>query len=168
MAYQRSKTWITPTTTSFVFLLSLFPVAIAFPSPQGRHERHMKQVEESAKPTGVNPMVSFQDNASYDKTFDDVVTFLKKQGYTIDSASKDAGTIFTTMSIKGHWRQTGTRINVSLIRDSKTVTEVKVAVTEQKRYKALQTEPWGSPKVDKKQSSAVAAKMKAALLQSRS
>jgi len=141
------------------------PMATAFAPPQGRHERHMAQVEESAKPTGIAGGVSFQDAASYDKTFDDIVTFLKKQGYSIDSASKDAGTIFTSMSIEGHWRQTGTRVSVSLIRDSDTVTSVKVAVTEQKRYKAVQTEPWGSPKVNKAKSSALAEKMKAALTQ---
>ena len=142
------------------------PMTTAFASPQGRHERHMAQVEESAKPTSVAGGVSFQDAASYNKTFDDVVTFLKKQGYTIDSASKDAGTIFTSISIKGHWRQTGTRVNVSLIRESENVTSVRVAVTEQKRYKALQTEPWGSPKVNKTKSSALSDKMKSALTQS--
>lgn len=147
----------------FVFLLTVLPVGRTLASPQGLHERHMKQVEESARPTAVADGMSFQDSTSYDKTFDDVVTFLKKQDYAIDSASKDAGTIFNSMSVKGHRHQTGTRVSVSLIRDSKNVTEVQVAVTQQKRFKALQTEPWGTPKVDKAKTSALAGKMKAVL-----
>lgn len=150
--------------------LELLPGGVAgyeaFASPQYLHERRMARVEKSAKPRSVASGTSFKDPASYNTTFDDVVTFLKKQGYAIDSASKEAGTIFTTMSIKGHWRQTGTRVSISLIRDSKTVTEVQVAVTQQKRFKALQTEPWGRPKVNKAKSSALAAKMKAALVHS--
>jgi len=166
MTHQRTYPWNVYRMTVFGLLLAALPMATTFASPQGLHERHMAQVEESAKPTGVAGGASFQDHASYNTTFDGVVTLLKKQGYAIDSASKDAGTVFTSMSIKGHWRQTGTRVNVSLIRDSKTVTEVQVAVTQQKRFKALQTEPWGSPKVNKAKSSALAAKMKAALTHS--
>ncbi len=166
MTQQRTYPWNVYRVTVFGLLLAALPMTTALASPQGLHERHMRQVEESAKPTAVAGGVSFQDPASYNTAFDDVVTFLKKEGYTIDSASKDAGTILTSMSIKGHWRQTGTRVSVSLIRDSKTATEVQVAVTQQKRFKALQTEPWGSPKVNKAKSSALAEKMKAALAQS--
>lgn len=123
---------------------------------QGRAERKQAQAEESAKPKAVSGGVTFQRNAPYDKTFEDVLNFLKKQGYGIDSASKDAGTIFTEISIKGGWKQTGTRVNVTLIKDSDTATSVRVAVTEQKRYKAAQTEPWGDPKVNDEKSSQIA------------
>ena len=166
MAQKRTYSWIICAGTVLSFFLVALPVVTAFASPQGLHERRIARVEESAKPGSVAGGASFEDPASYNTTFDDVVTFLKKQGYAIDSASKDAGTIFTSMSIKGHWRQTGTRVSISLIRDGKTVTEVQVAVTQQKRFKALQTEPWGSPKVNKAKSSALAAKMKAALTHS--
>src|ERR1035441_2217433 len=106
-----------------------------------RHERKAAQAEESGKPKAVSGGVTFQRNAPYEKTFDDVLNFLKKQGYGIDSADKDAGTIYTELSIKGGWKQTGTRVNVTLIKDSETAASVRVALTEQKRYKAAQTEP---------------------------
>lgn len=165
MTGQSACSRTTYTMAVFMFLLTALPLEMASAAPQGLHERHMKQVDESAKPTAATSSVSFRDAAPYDKTFDDVVTFLKKRGYAIDSASRDAGTVSTSMSVKGHWHQTGTRVNVPLIRDSKNVTEVQVAVTQQKRFKALQTEPWGSPKANKAKSSALAGKMKAALSQ---
>jgi len=123
---------------------------------QGRHERKQAAIEESAKPKAVAGGITFQRTAPYDKTFEDVVNFLKKQGYEIDSADKDTGNIFTTMLITGKWKQTGTRVSVTLIKDSDAATSLRVAVTEQKRYKAAQTEPWGEPKVNNDKTSEIA------------
>jgi hypothetical protein len=132
-------------------------------SAQGRNERKVAAAEESAKPKAVAGGVTFQRNAEYDKTFEDLVNFLKKQGYEIDAADKHAGNIFTTMAITGKWKQTGTRVTVTLIKDSNTATSVRVAVTEQKRYKAAQTEPWGEPKVNSQKSSEIANLIKSGL-----
>ena len=144
-----------PSVALSVVVITLFcwqPPACA----QGRHDRKQAAAEESAKPKAVAGGITFQRAAPYDKTFEDVVNFLKKQGYEIDSADKDTGNIFTTMSITGKWRQTGTRVSVTLIKDSDAATSLRVAVTEQKRYKAAQTEPWGEPKVNNGKSSEIA------------
>jgi len=132
-------------------------------SGEGRHERHARIAEESAKPVQVSGGQNFLASKSYDATFESVVTFLKKKDYTVESASKDAGQIATAMSITGGWRQTGTRVQVTLIKESDITTTVKVAATEQHRYKALQTEPWDDPKVNAASSAALAAEMKTGL-----
>lgn len=95
-----------------------------------------------------------------DKSFDAALTCLKKQGYSIEVANKDGGKIATSMVVTGGWHQTGTRVLVSLIKETDSTTTLRVAVTKQKRYKALQTEPWGDPQVDGKESSEVAEKMR--------
>jgi hypothetical protein len=100
---------------------------------------------------------------SYEKAYDTVLNFLKKQDYAFDSASKEMGQVVTAMTITGGWKQTGTRVQVTLIKDSVSVTTVKVAVTEQKRYKALQAEPWGEAKVNSKKSVQLADEVKSAL-----
>ena len=67
------------------------------------------------------------------------------------------------MTITGGYSQTGTRVQVTLIKDTDTATTVKVAVTEQKWKKLLQTEPWSDPKVNDKESAKTADQIKAAL-----
>ena len=141
-------------------------LAFALTSPvfgQGRHERRMAQLAESAQPRRVAGGVEFQRSASHDETYDAVLTFLKKQGYTVESADKEVGQIITAMDIKGGWRQTGTRVQITLIKEAEIKTTVRVAVVEQKRFKALQAEPWGDPKVNEKESAKLAEALKAAL-----
>jgi len=53
-------------------------------------------------------------------------------------------------------------VYVTLIKDNETSTTLKVAVSEQKRKKLLQTEPWGDPKVNSEKSSKLAEDIKAA------
>jgi ABC-type Na+ efflux pump permease subunit len=130
---------------------------------QGRHEKREKKLEESAKPTSVSGGVTFQANVSYDKAYDTVLNYLKRQDYTIDSASKETGQIVTAITITGGYSQTGTRVYVTLIKDNETSTTLKVAVSEQKRKKLLQTEPWGDPKVNSEKSSKLADDIKTAL-----
>ena len=65
--------------------------------------------------------------------------------------------------VTGGYSQTGTRVYVTLIKDTEKTTTVKVAVAEQKRKKLLQTEPWGDPKVNSEKSSKLADDIKAAL-----
>ena len=130
---------------------------------ESRHERHSQLAEDSGKAVAVSGGQSFQVSKPYDAAFEAAVTYLKKRDYTVESASKDAGQITTTMSVTGGWRQTGTRVQVTLIKESDTLTTVKVAVTEQHRYNALQVEPWGGPKINSDSSSTLATDMKAAL-----
>jgi len=130
---------------------------------EGRHERHARIAEESGQPVQVSGGQSFQTAMAYDATLESIVTFLKKKDYSVESANKETGQITTVMSITGGWRQTGTRVQVTLIKESDTATTVKVAVTEQQRYKALQVEPWDDPKVNADSSAALAAEMKTGL-----
>jgi hypothetical protein len=130
---------------------------------EGFHERHVQAAEDSAKPVAVSGGQSFDVNKPFDAVFEASVTYLKKKNYTVESASKDAGQITTAMTVTGGWRQMGTRVEVSLIKQSDAVTTVKVAVTEQHRYNALQVEPWDDPKVNGDVSAALAADMKTGL-----
>ncbi|HEX5426264.1 MAG TPA: hypothetical protein VF283_22440 [Bryobacteraceae bacterium] len=88
-----------------------------------------------------------------------VLNQLKKDGAEIESASKDAG-IKTAVTIHGHYRQTGSYLQVTFISDSPAQTTVRVAAYEDKRYKALTTEPWSTPKVNTRKSKAEAVKLK--------
>ncbi|MGO9239700.1 MAG: hypothetical protein ACLQBJ_02730 [Bryobacteraceae bacterium] len=127
---------------------------------QGRHDR---KVAESDRPKNVAGGVTFQVNDAYDNSYDIALNYLKRGGHTIDSADKDVGQIITAIEITGGYSQTGTRIQVTLIKDSDTQTSVRVAVTKQKRKKALQAEPWSDPKVDDAESTTVADALKMAI-----
>jgi hypothetical protein len=54
-------------------------------------------------------------------------------------------------------------VHAIFIKDSDTVTTVRIVVTDQKRKKLLQTEPWGDPKVNDSESQRIAGEVKAAL-----
>lgn len=127
---------------------------------QSRRERKAEVVEESGKPKNVTGGSTFTVTNFYDKTYDAVLNFLKRGGETIEQASKETGQIVTGMVIRGGYSQTGTRILVTLIKDSDTSTTIRVAVTEQKRKKLLQTEPWSDPKVNVKQTEDIASHIK--------
>lgn len=144
-----------------VILLSGWVVAPL--QAQGRKARKEARLAESEKPKNVSGGVTFKANQSFEKTYEVVLNHLKREGHTIDSADKDVGQIITAIDIKGGYSQTGTRIQITLIKDSETQTTVRVAVTKQKRKKALQTEPWSDPKVDNDESTTVADAIKAAL-----
>ncbi len=93
------------------------------------------------------------------------MNYLKRQGYTIDSASAETGKIITAIDITGRYTQTGTRVQIICIKDGDTQTSVRVLVTEQKRKKLLQTEPWGDAKANETASSKLADEVKAAVVQ---
>jgi hypothetical protein len=99
----------------------------------------------------------------YDKAYDDALNYLKRQSYTIDSADKETGQIITAMDITGKHSQTGTRVQITCIKDNDAQTSIRVAVTEQKRKKLLQTEPWSDPKVNDEASSKTANDLKATI-----
>ena len=128
-----------------------------------REERRQEVAKESEQITSVAGGSAFQTATAYEDTFQLVLNYLKRNGETIETANKDAGEIATALTVKGGWHQTGTRMQVTLIRESATTTTVRVAATEQKRFKAIQTEPWGSPKVNAAKSAEYAEKLQKAL-----
>jgi hypothetical protein len=97
--------------------------------------------------------------AGVDAVYQAVLNQLKKDGAEIESASKDAG-IKTAVQVTGKYRQTGSYMEVTFISDGDSETTVRVAAYEEKRYKALNTEPWSTPKVVAEKSDAEAAKLK--------
>jgi hypothetical protein len=102
---------------------------------------------------------SFSHTADLDSVYQAVLNQIKKEGMEIVSASKDAG-IKTAVTVTGHYRQTGSYLEVTFISDSPSQTTVRIAAYEEKRYKGLKTEPWSTPKVNAQQSQAEAAKLK--------
>ncbi len=94
-----------------------------------------------------------------DTVYQAVLNQLKKDGTEIESASKDAG-IKTGVTVTGHYKQTGSYMEITFISDSPSQTTVKVTAYEEKRYKGLKTEPWSTPKINEEQSQAEAAKLK--------
>jgi hypothetical protein len=117
-------------------------------SGQSRTEKRQAKITESAKPKSVSGGVRLEVPKSYEAAYETVLNWVKRSDYTLDSADKDSGQIITAMTVKGGFTQTGTRLLFTIIKDSATASTVKVAVTEQKRKKLLQTEPWGDPKVN--------------------
>jgi len=128
-----------------------------------RHQKREAAIEESAKPHGISGGVKFQVSKPVDVVYESALTFLKRADYAIDSADKEAGQIITAMTISGGYSQTGRRVYVILIKDSDTTTTLRVAVTDQKRKKLLQTEPWSDPKVNEKESDKIASDLKGSL-----
>ena len=118
--------------------------------------------EKSSQPETAGS-ATFTDSSGIDRVFVVVLEYLKKQGYTIESADKNVGQIITTMDIKGGFTQTGTKVQVTLIRDNDTQTTVRVAVTTQRRVKGATEHPWRNIKIDPKESSRIAEELKTAL-----
>lgn len=128
-----------------------------------RQARREARIEESAQPRNVKGGITFQTSVPYDKAYDGALTYLKRQGYTIETAGKETGQIITAMDVKGGYSQTGTRVQVTCIKDSDTQTSMRVLVTDQKRKKALQAEPWSEPKANNEESTKIGEELKAAL-----
>ncbi len=127
------------------------------------HARREAKIAESERPQNVKGGTTIQVAVPYDKAYGDTLNYLKRQGYTIDSAGSETGQIVTALDITGSHSQTGTRVLVTCIKDGESQTSVRVLVTEQKRKKLLQTEPWSDAKADDAQSAKIAADVKAAL-----
>jgi hypothetical protein len=128
-----------------------------------RHERKAEELADSEKIQNVSGGVTFQVPSPISKTYDDLLNYVKREGLTIDSASKETGQIVTGIEVSGKYHQTGTRIYLTVMKDNDMQTSVRVAVSEQKRYKALQTEPWASPKVNAAKSAELSEKIKGAI-----
>lgn len=157
----RRSQFLFSTLVGIFLFLWLWPPAA---EGQSRRERRAAAVAESAKPRAVAGGEQITVARSYDATYDAVLTHLKKNDHIIEQADRDIGQIFTGLEITGGWRQKGTRWVVTLIKENEEETIVKVAVTQQKRYKALQTEPWSDPKLLPEESKTVAKALRKALV----
>src|SRR5262249_30397433 len=93
-----------------------------------RHEKREAKLAESEKPQNVKGGTTFQPAVLYNRAYESVLNFLKRQSYTIDSAGKETGQIITAIDIKGSHSQTGTRVMVTCIKDSESQTSVRVVV----------------------------------------
>lgn len=93
---------------------------------------------------GLSPAASFTSQGGMAATYRAVLNEVKREGFTVESASPDAG-IRTAIVVTGHYRQTGSYLNIQFVSDGASQTTVNVSIMEAKRYKALQTEPWGTP-----------------------
>lgn len=127
-----------------------------------QHFCRAEQSNNSSQPDTAGS-ATFTDSSGVDKVFSVVLDYLKKKGYTIDSADKNIGQISTAMDIKGGFTQTGTTVQVTLIKDSDTQTTVRVVVKTQRRVKGAQEHPWRDIKIDPKESSRIAEELKTAL-----
>jgi hypothetical protein len=149
---------------AFVTACSIALLLATGPRAYGqRHARKEAANAESAAPRSVKGGATFQVPVAYEKAYEGILNHLKRQGYSLDVADRDAGQLVTAMDIKGGYSQTGTRVQVTCIKDSDAQTSVRVAVTEQKRKKLLQVEPWGDPKVNEEASAKLAEEFKSAI-----
>ena len=113
----------------------------------------------SAVILGAAEQASFSHSGDMDSVYQAVLNQIKKDGAEIESASKDAG-IKTALTVTGHYKQTGSYLEVTFVSDGTSQISVRVSAYEEKRYKGLKTEPWSTPKVNAEQSEAEAAKLK--------
>ena len=146
-------------------IIALFAATTSPAFAKSRHERKAEEAAASGQAQAINGGQTFNVAADMNTAFETVVNRLKLDGYNIDpqATNKDAGVIFTVMTIKGGWHQTGNRVMASLIKVDQKNTAVRIAVTEQKRYKAMQTEPWSSAKLDDKATAAVSTQLQSEL-----
>jgi hypothetical protein len=129
----------------------------------GLNERKAQELADSAKPIAVKGATAFTIPGEYAATFDAVVKYFQKADDPVVIADRDAGLVATEIVITGGWHQTGTRTVITFIKESPSETTVKVAVTTQKRFKALQVEPWDEPVLDKEKTAVAAKVLQAAL-----
>jgi hypothetical protein len=102
--------------------------------------------------------VSITTPGAPEMVYQTILKQLKTDGLELDSASLDAG-IQTSLVITGKVRQTGTYSKISFI-PAGNQTEIRIAVYEEKRLKALKIDPWSEPKLQQERSEAMAFRLK--------
>ncbi len=148
----------------YVALTALFIGAFSTATrAESRSERKARENAESAAPQQIAGGDLFRVAKSYRETYASVLNFLKHRGDSIETASAETGQIITAISVKGGWKQTGTRAVITLIEEKNGESSIRAVVTEQKRYKALQVEPWSDPVVEPSATTALQAELQRAL-----
>jgi hypothetical protein len=104
--------------------------------------------------------VSFQTNVPYDKAYEIALNVVKKEGLTIESASKETGQIKTEMVIEHSVVDIGRWFVITLIRESDDVTTIRVSAFKQGRRIGGQ---WQQRVYTKEKAQKLADKIKAAL-----
>jgi hypothetical protein len=77
--------------------------------------------------------VAFQTSAGYDVVYERILNVLKKEGYTLASASKEAGQITTELAIEHGYVDVGRAVVISLIKEEGGLTTVQVTAYKQGR-----------------------------------
>lgn len=136
---------------TIILLLLLQPLSRA----ETRSERKARERAESEAPAQVHGGRLISIAMPYDDVYDSALTYLKKTGYVLDTASKETGQITTAIAIKGGWKQQGRRVILTVIKEGENASSLRAVVTLQKRYKAIQVEPWSDPVLDEESSEAL-------------
>ena len=127
------------------------------------HDRIAQRAAASGQVQYANGGTSIELAASYDVAYSTLIDYLNKGGATVEDANKEIGHVATALEISGGYHQTGKRMTFTILKTAPEKTTIRVAVTTQKRYKALSTDSWSDPKVDDKASSEYADKLKSDL-----
>ncbi len=152
---------------------AISPSAIKSQAASQNSNSRNPQANTQAESVGANITsrssngVTITINGSYDRTFETALNFLKRQGNTIESASREAGQIITQMTNSGGYHQTGRHIQITFIKEGESTSSsftMRVAVLEQKRYKALRTEAWSDARLNAEESNKMADELLATLL----
>lgn len=156
-----------PTLLAVLFLLPLLTMTVrCLAEAGGRRERRTAALEESRAIRNAPGGETFKVTRAYESVYGEVLNFLKRQNYTIASSSRETGQITTGIEITGGWKQKGRTVFISLLDEGDGRTTLRAAVSIQKRYKALQTEPWSEPKSSPPESLELARRLQASLEES--
>lgn len=129
---------------------------IATASPEARQEPVANSPALKA-PTGS---VVFQTTVGYEAAYDRIVNVLKKEGYTLASASKETGQITTEMRIERGYVELGRAAVISLVKESGGLTIVQVTAYKQGRRVGGE---WQAKVYTKDKAALLAEKLRAAL-----
>jgi hypothetical protein len=77
--------------------------------------------------------VAFQTPVGYDAAYDSILNVLKKEGYTLASASRETGQVTTELVIEHGAVDVGRGVVISLIKESGGLTTVQVTAYKQGR-----------------------------------
>jgi hypothetical protein len=104
--------------------------------------------------------VAFQTSVAYEAAYDRILNVLKKEGYTLHSASKETGQITTELAIEHGSVDIGRAVIISLIKESSGLTTVQVTAYNQGRRIGGQ---WQEKVYTKDKAALLAEKLRAAL-----
>jgi hypothetical protein len=147
-----------------IALLAITSFAIPATARGQAHDRHLQANPESAVFPTVDGGSTVQVSLPYDTAFASAVTYLNKNGMTVEKTDKDGGFIATSAKITGHGTQTMQVVLVTVIKsaDGKG-SSLRIASVTKTRKNYLQADPWGDPKIDDKQSATLAKQMQDAI-----
>lgn len=113
-------------------------IALALPSNQGvpsaaSPEAGRKVLTQPVVKGGSAGSVAFQTSAAYDLVYESILNVLKKEGYTLASASRGTGQITTELIIEHGAVDIGRAVVISLIKGTGGLTTVQLTAYKQGR-----------------------------------